>query len=234
MGLIDSSLCIEQRLLDGTLSIVDQILVVSLIASMPINRQSFTLEELFACNMAPSESFCLKVVQQLSENDLLAVVKSSGSEEVYKLNVQNSDSSLKLLLKSLSGASFEQSEGVMSLVFDVLASECIQLITELLSADGVNLEESCDVPEKIDRLLCCRPLSEVLMLLWMAIQKLSMHEIRVMSALGSDGKCVEKIVEGAFTLHNEYKHKTRKIKKFRRAASYDISCISNILFKKRW
>lgn len=215
------------------LDIVGRILLTALIASLEDKKQRFSLKEILASDFSPTEELCVQSLEELVVAKAITIKPSSKDKTIiYELCLTNNKENLKSLIQSLKHSSIESQERITLLMFDTLAAECIEYITNELKKLKIEIKSNSPAPQRLFELLSNHTPAEVHMLLWQTIKNLSKSDLRILLATECHAEIIHQIIDDAYVIYLKYKHFNRTVGSFNRRADHKISAIHKILFTK--
>lgn len=216
----------------SSLNISDQIVLSSLIASMPAKQQIFSIDQSWIDEWTPSIYLSKCLIEQLIVVGAISVSEPEVfSPSTFKLKIENNDSNLACLIKNIQSSSPTPSTHLKGLTLDLLAAECANFTLQLFGHRNIEVELDFQPPRELYKLLGRFSCSEIHMLLWMSYKSLTNSELRIFNACYGPIDLVRRIALLAEQKSLEYEGK-RNIKPFGKPRNFKHSALNSILFSQ--
>lgn len=218
---------------DDKLNITHQIITASLLAALPDDQQTFSLNQPWASDFTPTPDLSSTLLNTLISQKTISIYESGyKTNTIYQLEIDNSSANLRQLITQVKTAPKEHTTEIMLLIMDLIAAECMEFLAHQLSQQDLALDLSYKPPLELYELLKLNSCSEVHMLIWLALKSISNSDLRIFRAASETSDIVTPIIAQAKQINRNYRYYKKKIKPFRKFKGFSHTALNNILFSQ--
>ena len=214
-----------------TLKTTDQIIIASLLAALPTGQQNFTINQHWASDFTPTIDFSTRLLIHLANEHAISIDQPQLMPHTsFQLNIENSDINLSNLIQSIKNSPKEYTNELHLLIHDLIASECMDFLSQQLKKQNLHLNLSKKPPQELYELLKLNSCSEVHMLIWLSLKTLSNSDLRIFKASSVTSNIASPIITKAMQLSCSYRENKKNISPFRKLQGFRQTALNNILF----